>query len=153
MHKSKNTYHQKGKRTSVSFLFFALVSFILIGQVQTKTTNQKEYADSLFRVTRNYIKKGVFEKALLNSKSSLAIYEALKDNRAIGNNYSQIATIHYYQSEFSIALEYFEKSAVFFKKVDYLKGVASSFNNKGAIYYYLGEYPKALEHYKKATSI
>jgi class 3 adenylate cyclase/uncharacterized protein HemY len=143
----------KEKRTWFMFLFFVFMSSVQFGQEVVPTNHSQQKADSLFKLSKQQVKKRDFQKALEAVEESLAIFENLQNNKAIADCYNQIATIYYYQGEFAKALTYFENSREYFEKAGFKKGIASSTNNKGAIYYYLGNFPKALDHYKRAMKL
>lgn len=156
------TYNSiKEKRKLVLLLFFIFSANCLAVQTPAPTSqlkvediaNQKKRADSLFDSSKNDIKNGNFKQANSALNKSLVIFKNINDDKAIGNCFSRIATIHFYQSEFPDALLNFEKSITYFDKANFKKGTASSMNNKGAIYYYLGNYSKALDNYKKAMTL
>jgi class 3 adenylate cyclase len=148
----KKERKNKGRYNNIGVLLF----FILCGgalQSQSGENPKKILADSLFLLSGQNIKEGHFNKALENVENSLALFRTLNDITFIGNCFSKIGTIHYYQGNYAKALSFYEKSITYFKKVSYKKGISASNNNKGAIYYYLGNYPKALDHYKKALKL
>ena len=169
-----NSWNNTRKETCFSYitrLFFFLYSAFVISQnnvpvVDSSASNnfnnerklvtviqQQKIADSLFKLTNSFIKKGNFAEALKAVEEGLSIYKLLKDNKSIGNCYNKIASIFYYQGDFPKALNYYDQSILLFKSIDFKKGLASSTNNKGAIYYYLGNYPKALDLYRRAAKI
>lgn len=143
----------KEKFALVMLLFFLFLPTIQFGQETAQINNSKQKADSLYKLSRQLVKKSEFKKALVSVEESLAIFENLQNNKSIANCYNQIATIYYYQSDFSNALTYFEKSKEYYEKAGFKRGIASTTNNKGAIYYFLGNFPKALDHYKKAMKL
>lgn len=110
-------------------------------------------ADSLLTLSNNFIRKGKFQDALQTAVRSLELNEEIQNYRSIGNCHNKIATIYYYQGDFSKALSCFEDGIRSYEKAEFKHGVATLINNKGAIYYYLGNFPKALEHYKKAAAL
>ncbi|MBU2974973.1 adenylate/guanylate cyclase domain-containing protein [Zobellia sp. B3R18] len=128
-------------------------SFYIQEEFKSSENNNRNVADSLFDKTDSYIKEGNFLDALKTAEKALGYYNTLKDKKLIGNCYSKIATIFYYQSNYAQALLNFENSILQYKSVDFKEGMASSANNKGAIYYYLGNYPEALKHYKQALKL
>lgn len=143
----------KEKCYSVKLLFFVFLSFSLYGQKNTVKSYTKISADSLFKKSKKFIKKGEYDKALNLAEQSLSIYLRSTDYKEIANNYNQIATIYFYKSKLVKALNAFKKSKSFFEKGNLKNGIASSTNNIGAIYYSLGNYSKALDNYKLAIKI
>lgn len=148
--KKKKNKKEKYKKIIV-LLFFILYHNALPGH--NSQNPKKIIADSLFNLSRKNIKEGNFSQALINIKTSSQIFKNLNDITSVGNCFSKIGTIYYYQGNYSKALFYYDESIRTFKKTKYKKGISSSNNNKGAIYYYLGNYSKALDHYKKALKL
>ncbi len=138
----------KEKYCFVILLFFIMTPPLLYGQIKAENK-----ADSLLTKSKIHLKNGDYDIALSLANQSLVIFSELKDYKAIGDSYNQIATIYFYKSKFREALKAFQSSKVFFNKADFKNGIASSTNNIGAIYYSLGNYPKAIDYYKAAIKI
>lgn len=70
---------------------------------------------------------------------------------AVGFNIQGIANT--VQSNYKLALEYFEKSMAIFEDIGDKQGIASSLNNFGLIYSNQDNYPLAIEYYEKSLAI
>ncbi|MCH2034311.1 MAG: tetratricopeptide repeat protein [Tenacibaculum sp.] len=140
-----------GKYLQIVLPFFILMMNSVF--CQDNIPVQKNVADSLYKEGNKKIKKGGFKEALQDFTESLEISKKDNNNTVVGDCYSKIAVIYYYQGKYNDAFLNFDKSIQYYQKSNYKKGLASSFNNQGAIYYYLGNYPKALDQYKKALKI
>ncbi|MBK9283448.1 MAG: tetratricopeptide repeat protein [Sphingobacteriaceae bacterium] len=73
--------------------------------------------------------------------------------RYLGYVFVNMGNTYNYLSDYNKALENFDKSAVEYKKANYLPGLASAIMDKGNSYYYLGELEKAKKAYLDALEI
>ena len=140
-----------GKYLRIVLPFFVLMINSIYGQNKAIIENSK--ADSLYQEGNRKLGKGVFNEALNDYVESLKLFEEEKNNTLIGDCYSKIAVVYYYQGKYNEAFLNFDESINYYQLSNFKKGLSSSFNNQGAIYYYLGNYPKALDKYRKALTI
>ncbi|CAA9275162.1 MAG: Proteins incorrectly called adenylate cyclase [uncultured Cytophagales bacterium] len=118
----------------------------------TTAVQNTALADSLFNLGAKHQGAGDFKQALTLFEKSLGIYQAIGNEKKVGDCFGNVAVTHYYQGDYSTALSFFEKSVAIYKKINYSKGVSSILNNMGGVYFYLGQYPKALDLYKQAVT-
>jgi tetratricopeptide (TPR) repeat protein len=94
-----------------------------------------------------------YASQVLRLSSSVANKNYPFFKKAKANAYHNIGIIHYYQSNYYQALEYFKKSLIIKEETKDKKAMAGSYSNIGAIYGNQGEYGQAIEYYLKSLKI
>jgi len=101
----------------------------------------------LYFTQRNYV------QAIESYLKSLAIKEAINDQKGIASIYNNIGSIHDQKGNSSKALSYYLKSLKIRETLNDKKGLSISLNNVGQIYYNQGDIDKALHYFQKSLTI
>ncbi len=78
---------------------------------------------------------------------------SLKYYRGEGLSYRRIGSIHYSHNNFEQALDNYNKSIVFLKKINAKEELSEVYNIIGIIHYYLANYEKSLKSYLNSLHI
>lgn len=97
-----------------------------------------------------YFTQGSYAKSIESYLKSLAIKEAINDQKGIASIYNNIGSIHDQKGNSSKALSYYLKSLKIRETIDDKKGLSISLNNVGQIYYNQGDIDKALDYFQKS---
>ncbi len=146
-------------------LFFALL-IITIGQVQAQN---KKILDSLHTVYQTATHDTTRILALVeialeyrNNKPDTCAHlaqEALKESekiqfeKGIANSLMTLGRVYYTQSDYSLALEYYQKSLILFQKKRSKYEIANNLYGIAAVYEKIANYPLAQEYYYKSLEI
>lgn len=125
-------------------------SFLINHNAQPELDGEKQYADSMMVIAKEYIKQGKYKDAQDVFELCIPIYKELNDSEQVGTCLSYLGTTYYYEGKYKNALKYYEQSLGVYKKTGDEKRIFSLLNNIGAIYYFQGDYIKALDYYKEA---
>jgi tetratricopeptide (TPR) repeat protein len=109
--------------------------------------------DILNTVSRQYLNTGDYEMAMKHAVQARELAEKLNYKMGLGNSYSNIGVILWYQGESEQALENHQKAIEYRSACGDIQGVGNSYNNIGLVYLNLSNYEKSLENYLKALKI
>ena len=140
---------------NICFIILVFLSLFLGKAQNNKFTppTSKKTADSLVKIAVKKQELGEFMSSLPILEKCIVFYQNNKNIKEVGDCFSYISNIYYYQGDYTKSLLYSEKSLSQYKKVKYNKGISADLNNIGGLYYLLGNYPKALEYFKNAIVI
>lgn len=93
------------------------------------------------------------EEATALAFELLEVKEVQEDLDSLAKIYNTLGILFYNLSNYSKALEYYEKGLRTNETTNYKQGIANSLGNIGIIYRQLSDYTTAFEYYKKALSI
>jgi serine phosphatase RsbU (regulator of sigma subunit) len=117
---------------------------------EKKSENEK--AKKLLAMSKD-VKRVSNERALLYAQQALLIAEKNNFKNKIGEALIQIANAYYALEDYQKALEYFIRSANFYKIQQDLKGEANALRLIGETYHNLGNYQQALFQYAESMKI
>ncbi|MEL6558589.1 MAG: LuxR family transcriptional regulator [Bacteroidota bacterium] len=105
-----------------------------------------------YRLTAGYfITQGNYDSAKWYNHESIRYFEDQKDTLNLGETYSQLAVIHYYQSDFENAINHMLTAAELLESINDTLQLAGIYNNLGSFYQrYESNFEKAIELYTKA---
>jgi CHAT domain-containing protein len=140
----------------------AELSFLESAKVAEKLASKPDLINSLADLGSLYIRQGQYLKAAPLSRRCLDLAKSLVNENPIESRYGQaaayrnLASIVAWQGDSATAIEYYQKSAVFFVTLSYaFKGlykvdILDDLRNIGWVRYVSGDYSGALEYYHKA---
>lgn len=114
---------------------------------------QKELAESLGLISRNYLDLGDIEKSSDLNFQVLVIYEKLKDKRGIGKALNEIGNNYFEQQNYDEAIDYFQRSLALAAEINDLDGIARGLNNVAAVYGNKGDSQNFKSNLKEAIEI
>ncbi|WP_320002775.1 tetratricopeptide repeat protein [Shiella aurantiaca] len=115
--------------------------------------NALNEARALSALGTAYWVQGNQVEALQQHYAALKINESLKDSLGIATCNSALGKVYLDISNYSLALEYFQKAGLYFKSLGEKTNYGHSLNNIGACYSKMGEWQKALNVYREAQTI
>ena len=100
----------------------------------------REYAESLILISRNFSDLGDYEKSSNLNFQALVVFEKLHDKRGIGKALNRIGYDYFEQENYNKALEYYLQSLAIAREIQDLVGISRGLNNVAAVYGNKGEY-------------
>ncbi|MCE9537855.1 MAG: tetratricopeptide repeat protein [Bacteroidetes bacterium] len=142
----------------VSYAQNRYIDSLLILIKNDKTDTNKVYHLNI--LSKEYINAGSYDSALLNAKVALQISTVIADQdvtsdlkqsiqKGIAVTYSNIGLVHWRQSEFPQALDYYLKALKIYEELGFKNKIAGMQGNIGGIYLSQGNHTKALGYYFK----
>lgn len=113
----------------------------------------KEYAESLILIARNFSNLGDFEKSAVLNFQALGIFEELSDKRGIGEAFNSIGFDYFDQGFHDKALEYYTQSLEISREIKDLYGISRGLNNVAIVYADKGESLLAKTKFKESIEI
>lgn len=92
-------------------------------------------------------------EALQQHYAALKINESLSDSVGIATGNNNLGKVYLDISNYSLALEYFQKAGLYFNSMGMKANYAHALNNIGACYFKMGDWQKALNVYREAQTI
>lgn len=149
-------------RFLILFLFISLIQNYLLAQKTSKDSlelllnkdnrSENEKARRLLIMSKSILDNST-ERALLYAQQALLIAEKSNFNTGIGEGLIQIAKAYYALERYQKALEYFIRSAQFFKEKNDNRGEAIALRLIGRTYNNLGNYQQALTQYQESIKL
>ncbi len=93
------------------------------------------------------------DTSLIYAKQTLELAKKLSYKKGMLWAYNNIGIIHYYHSDFSLALENWNKELKIKEELKDKTGMSDCYNNIGIVHRNQGNYDKAIEFYKKSLKI
>lgn len=113
----------------------------------------KEYAESLVLIARNYSNLGDFDKSAILNFQALGIFEKLGDKRGIGNVFHRIGFDYFEQGYYDKALEYQSQALKISREMKDFLGISRDLNNVAANYASRGRSHLAKAYFKESIEI
>lgn len=113
----------------------------------------KKVADSYWNMALSLEQDNQYDSAISYLQRSLAISEAHKYVRGIGDAHYSLSVINSIRGKNKEALEHAFKAKTNYEKIGNQLYLGEALNQIGIIYDYLGMYPEAIEHYLQAKEI
>lgn len=149
-------------RFLILFLFISSIQNYLLAQKTSKDSlemllnkdnrSENEKARRLLIMSKSILDNST-ERALLYAQQALLIAEKSNFNTGIGEGLIQIAKAYYALERYQKALEYFIRSAQFFKEKNDNRGEAIALRLIGRTYNNLGNYQQALTQYQESIKL
>ena len=112
--------------------------------LRAKSLNQRGIA---------YENKGLYTKAYESYIGALRLYDELKDEKGICNEYLNIGLIHQYKKEFKQAEKYFNQALAIAERTQYSNGIGSAYNNLGITHKEQKHFDIASNYFRKVLEI
>jgi signal transduction histidine kinase len=96
---------------------------------------------------------GNYQRAMTAQFKALQIYEKLKDSIGIGNTFSEIATIYWFEKDYNKAIYYDSKALVIAEAQQDKDKICRTLNNIGVLKHDKGAYQEALTYYLRSLKI
>ncbi|MHB8260520.1 MAG: tetratricopeptide repeat protein [Bacteroidia bacterium] len=122
-------------------------------QLAIKAKSKKYQASAYTIMCLSLKNKGNYPKALEYILKALPLFEEIGNKQGIGDCYSSIGTVYYYQSNYPKVLEYYLKALKIYEEIGNKRGTSNCYGNIGAVYKEQTNYPKALDYYSKGLKI
>lgn len=116
------------------------------------TLTPEEIFDSIGELI-SFAKNDQNEQATSLAFSMLEDKEVQEDLDSLAKIYNTLGIVFYNLTDYTTALEYYEKGLRINEKTGYKRGIANSLGNIGIIYRQLSDYSTAIEYYQKALFI
>ena len=100
---------------------------------------QREFAESLILIARNFSALGDFKKSANLNFQALRIFEEFDDKKGIGEVFSRIGSDYFHQENYDKALEYYTQSMNIARETKDLAGISRGLNNMAIVYAEIGE--------------
>jgi len=100
---------------------------------------QREFAESLILIARNFSALGDFKKSANLNFQALRIFEEFDDKKGIGEVFSRIGSDYFHQENYDKALEYYTQSMNIARETKDLAGISRGLNNMAIVYAVIGE--------------
>ncbi len=113
----------------------------------------REYAESLILLSRNFSDLGDYEKSSDLNFRALKFFEELNDKKGIGKAFNRIGYDYFEQENYDKALEYYTQSLAIAREIQDLVGISRGLNNVAAVYGNKGEYENFEVNIKEAVII
>lgn len=123
-----------------------------IETIVNKTSSAINKTQNLNLLSKAYVSIDL-EKAKAYALQGIEIARTNTYTEEIGNLYNTIGTAYAFLGDNSIALLYFDSSAVSFQTINNKKGIISAYNNLGAVFYTRSDYKKANKYYYKTLQL
>jgi adenylate cyclase len=94
---------------------------------------------------------GSFNDALVHYDRALEQYTEEHDDLWRSYVLNNIGCVHYFASDYSSAVEYFERTLEIKQRIG--EPFTSELNNLGAVYFNIGDFPKAAEYWERALDL
>jgi tetratricopeptide (TPR) repeat protein len=114
---------------------------------------EREYAESLILISRNFSDLGDYEKSSDLNFQALVIFEKLDDKKGIGKALNRVGYDYFEQENYDKALEYYLQSLAVAREIQDLVGISRGLNNVAAVYGNKGEYKNFEANIKEAVEI
>ncbi len=114
---------------------------------------KKLFADANSNYAYAFSEIGAADSAIHYYFVSLKIYEELKNEVGIGENYNNLGYVFQQQGEYDKAKSYYQKSLDIFKKLNEPNGLSSCYNNLGYICKVQKKFSDAIDNYEKSKKI
>ncbi|MEE9215281.1 MAG: tetratricopeptide repeat protein [Thermodesulfobacteriota bacterium] len=119
-------------------------------------THDTSKINTLNRLSDALWRTGEYKKALHYAKQVMK-YEVRMTNvkkkwlqKAKATALNNIGLVYWYQGDYPLALQHFQKSLIIKEQLGDKAGIARALNNIGLVYWNQGDYPLALQHYQKS---
>ena len=123
-------------------------SLITVINTQRKTTSKVDNLNDLCWKLKDDFKKS---KEYGMQALDLAKELEYKEGKALA--YKNLGGIHYHQSKYAFAYNYYNESHKLYKELDDKDGIAKVVSNLGSIFHQQGEYAKAIEYFYQSLEI
>lgn len=121
---------------------------LLVKQIEVDTPRINRLIDTAYASYRSDIEKTFTYAALADSLSKIINFK-----KGEAESLKLLAKYYRRKSDYSIAMEYYEKAIEYYKELEIHKGAAICYNDIGIIYWNQGNYPQALEFFQKSLTI
>jgi len=138
-------------------ILLAALSLLLIPQFSCAQTPQPENGlaesvDDYIALSKIYLKRST-EKALEHSNTAIMLARKAHNDTLLARAYKNKGVIHYYLTEQSDAILYFDSAMVLMKKISNRQDLSNVYNNLGIIYGDLGQHTKAIDYFMVAMQL
>lgn len=89
------------------------------------------------------LKHGETDKAMSKFQEVLPIFQENNDNFGTARTLNGIGVCYMYQSNFTLAIEYYVQALELSQQIDYQEGIATASSNLGIVYYQLHNFEEA----------
>ncbi|MEE4197596.1 MAG: tetratricopeptide repeat protein [Bacteroidales bacterium] len=120
--------------------------------IELKEADENEQIDILNDISRNYWNYSL-DSSLFFANEALDIAHILDDRKGISDAYNRIGNVYYFQGEYEVSREFYQKSVKLKKEINDLKGVLGIYNNLAILYNAKNETDKTLDYYSKALEV
>ena len=114
---------------------------------------QREFAESLILIARNFSALGDFKKSANLNFQALRIFEEFDDKKGIGEVFSRIGSDYFHQENYDKALEYYTQSMNIARETKDLAGISRGLNNMAIVYAVIGENKYVKTNLKESIEI
>ncbi|MBS4056690.1 MAG: tetratricopeptide repeat protein [Bacteroidales bacterium] len=138
-------------------ILMAVLSLQLIPQFSWAQTPQPENAlaesvDDYIALSKIYLKRST-EKALEHCNTAIILARKAHNDTLLASAYKNKGVIHYYLTEQSDAILYFDSAMVLMKKLSNKQELSNVYNNLGILYGDLGQHTKAIDYFLVAMQL
>lgn len=144
----------------ISLFFLFCTSLILaeskvdsLKRIVNESNNDSLKIEALNQLSIHYEFSSDIENAAIYHNQRVLLLQKSPNSKGLGDIYNYIGRQHYYKQVYDSATYYFEKSAGYFEKANFIKGIISARNNIAAIYGEQGNFKKSIFQHHKLISI
>ncbi|MDY6801635.1 MAG: tetratricopeptide repeat-containing sensor histidine kinase [Bacteroidota bacterium] len=117
-----------------------------------ETTEEKNKIELLNNISRNYWEISL-DSSLYFANEALNLAHILKDKKGLSDVYNRIGNVYYFQGDYDVAEEFYQKSVIVKKEINDLKGLLGIYNNIAILYNAKNEPEQGLQYFSKALEI